>query len=411
MRITRRQWLAAAAAMTAAPRLQTVFAQSSGDPVVTRRIAATIRGFETQGFHRTATPVDRASGEWLAERVKSAGLKPSLEPFAISRVDPVSALVVAGSRRIDGVPLFDAAFTSADGVRGQLGVAGAATEVALVETAVNAAGAGALGELRRANTQKAIVAITRGARPGLCPSNADSFLAPFGPPAVQVSSEEATFLHAHAAGGGAVTVMAHVKRTTASADNVTAVIDGTDRSLPPLVVMTPRSGWYSCASERGGGIAVWLEMMHALRSSPVKRPVWFVASSGHELGHLGINAYIDRRPGIVTRAVGWLHLGANVGAATDAANTVQASDDRMDSLLSEAMAAAGLRVDRRAPRDRVPVGEAEAVHRRGGRYVSIIGGNALFHNLEDRGPDAVNPDAIARFARAFTALARQLAEA
>jgi hypothetical protein len=408
MRITRRQWLAAAAAMTAAPRLHTVSAQSRDDAAA-KRIAATIREFEVQGYHRTATPVDRASGEWLAEQVKSAGLKPSLEPFPIDRVDPVTAIVVAGSRRIEGVPLFDAAFTSADGVRGQLGAPGAAADVALIETAVNAAGGGALGEARRATAHKAIVAITRGGRPGLCPSNADSFLSPFGPPVVQVSSDEAAFLAGHAANRGAVTLVAHVKRTDASADNVVATVDGSDAALPPLIVITPRSGWYGCASERGGGIAVWLEMMRALRASRPKRPVWFVASSGHELGHLGINAYIDRRPGIVTNAVGWLHLGANVGAATDKANTVQASEDRLDSLLSAAMAAAGLHVDRRAPRGRVPSGEAEAIHRRGGRYVSIIGANALFHNPEDRGPGAIDPDAIARFAQAFIAVARQLA--
>jgi len=409
MRITRRQWLAAAAAMTAAPRLPTIFAQ--GGDALARRIASAIREFEAQGFHRTATPVDRASGEWLAEQVKSAGLKPSLESFPISRVDPVRAVIVAGGRRIDGVPLFDAAFTSADGVHGQLGVADAAAEIALVETAVNAAGAGALGEARRAGAHKAIVAITRGGRPGLCPSNADSFQAPFGPPVVQVSSEEARFLTMHAANGGAATVIAQVSRTAASADNVTAAIEGSDGSQPPLVVMTPRSGWYWCGSERGGGIAVWLEMMRALRIAPPKRPVWFVASSGHELGHLGINAYIDKRPGIVTNAVGWLHLGANVGAATDAANTVQASNDRLDSQLSDAIAAAGLHVDRRVPRGRVPSGEAEAVHRRGGHYVSIIGGSTLFHSLEDRGPEAIDPNAIARFAQAFTALARQLANA
>lgn len=411
MRITRRQWLAAAAAMTAAPRQQIVFAQPRDDAAVKRRIAATVRDFEGQGFHRTATPVDRASGKWLAEQVTNAGLKARLEPFRVSRVDPVSAIVVAGSRRLDGVPLFDAAFTSADGVRGPLGPAGTAADIALIETAVNAAAVGALGVARRANAHNAIVAITRGGRPGLCPSNADSFLSPFGPPVVQVSSEEAAFLAGHAADRGAVTLVAHVQRTEASADNVVAAVDGTDAALPPLVVMTPRSGWYRCASERGGGIAVWLEMMRALRTSPPKRSVWFVASSGHELGHLGINAYIDRRPGIVTNAVGWLHLGANVGAATDTANTVQASDDPLDSLLSDAMAAAGLRIDRRAPRGRVPNGEAEAIHRRGGRYLSIIGANALFHNPQDRGPGAIDPDAIARFAQAFTAVARQLANA
>src|SRR5262249_630516 len=153
------------------------------------------------------------------------------------------------------------------------------------------AGGGALGQVRRANDRKAIVAVTRGGRPGLCPSNADSFLSPFGPPVLQVSSEEATFLAGHAAGGGHVPVVPPGRRTPASADNATSAIDGTDPSLPPLVVMTPRSGWYRCASERGGGIAVWLEMMRALRKSPPKRPVWFVASSGHELGHLGINAF------------------------------------------------------------------------------------------------------------------------
>jgi hypothetical protein len=39
-----------------------------------------------------------------------------------------------------------------------------------------------------------VEALTRGARPGLCPSNAEKFLRPFGPPVVQVSSEEKRWL-------------------------------------------------------------------------------------------------------------------------------------------------------------------------------------------------------------------------
>jgi len=174
-------------------------------------------------------------------------------------------------------------------------------------------------------------------------------------------------------------------------------------------VMTPRSGWYWCASERGGGIACWLEIMRTLRHASLKRSVLFVASSGHELGHLGIDAYIARRAGIVKRAAAWLHLGANIGAATDLNNNLlQASDDEMDRLLSGAMATAGLTVARRAPRANVPAGEAEAVHRGGGRYVSSIGGSALFHNVIDRGADAVDPPTIARFAAAYVAVIRNL---
>jgi hypothetical protein len=51
------------------------------------------------------------------------------------------------------------------------------------------------------------------------------------------------------------------------------------------------------------------------------------------------------------------------------------------------------------------------VHRGGGRYVSIIGRNALFHNPADRGPEAVDLEAIARFAAAFSAIAKTLAVA
>ena len=144
--------------------------------------------------------------------------------------------------------------------------------------------------------------------------------------------------------------------------------------------MTPRSGWWNCASERGGGLACWLEIMRATRDAKPVRDVLFVASSGHELGHLGIASFIGRRPGLVLAAKAWIHLGANIGAAQGPGNTLQASDDEIESMLAEVATRAGLRIDRRLPRGGVPRGEAENVHRGGGRYISIIGSNDLFHN-------------------------------
>jgi hypothetical protein len=284
----------------------------------------------------------------------------------------------------------------------------------LTEAAPNTAAAGALGEARRQNRHKAIVCATRGGRPGLCPSNADSFLKPFGPPVLQVSSEESAALREHARRGGSVQLIAEVRRTPATAFNVAAHIAGANTALPPLVVMTPRSGWYTCASERGGGIACWLELMRTLRDARPARDVLFVASSGHELGHLGINAFVDRRPAIVSTAVGWMHFGANIGAATlpadpsAAGNTIQASDDAFEAMLSEAMTSSQLGIRRRVPRGTVPGGEAEVVHRGGGRYVSVIGASALFHNPDDRGESVVDPGAIARFTHAFAAVAAAL---
>ena len=412
MELSRREWLALIALTPASlVPASPAAAQGDGAAAMESRISALIAEYAAQGFHRTATPVDAASGDWLAEQIRSTGLSPAQESFSLSRVDPIRCELIAGERRVDGVPLFDATFTDAQGLHGRLGHLAADAEIALVDTAVNAAASGALGDARRASRHKAIVAVTRGRRPGLCPSNADAFLRPFGPPVLQVSSAESDWLTDRAARGEGVQLIAHAKRTPATAVNVTASVQGTAPELAPLVIMTPRSGWYWCASERGGGIACWLEIMRALRATPPRRSVHFVASSGHELGHLGIDAFIAQRPGIVTRAVGWLHLGANIGAAVEPGTTLQASDDGVDEALTRALTAAGLVVDRRVARGAVPAGEAEAVHRGGGRYASTIGGNGLFHNPDDRGPNTIDVTAIAKFSRAFTAVARVMADA
>ncbi len=403
--MTRRNWLTLAG-LGALAGARGVVGNEVATPDAVQRIANVIREYEAQGFHRTGTNVDHASGDWLSEEVGRAGVRATLEPFALDRVDPVSCTLTIEDRRIEGLPLFDGAFTSAAGIDGTLGV-----DIALTETAVNAAARGALGDARRASRYRAIVAITKGRTPGLCPSNADAFLNPFGPPVLQVSSEEGTWLVEQARLGAAARLVAHVDRVAATANNATAEILGTQPALPPLVVMTPRSGWYTCSSERGGGIACWLEVMRALAATPARRSVLFVASSGHELGHLGIDAYIARRSGIVGNTIGWVHLGANIGAATDKTTLLQSADDEIDAAATGALKSVGVDVTIRAPRGSVPAGEAEAVHRGAGRYVSFIGGNALFHHVDDVGATATDAATIAKFAAALTALTRALASA
>ena len=433
MWMTRRYWLSTATAgacAVLAPR-RLLAGLDSAQAELEQRMGRLIGEYSEQGFHRTGTAVDRESGEWLCEEIRRIGLVPARELFDLTRIDPINPGLVVQSRRITGVPLFDGIFTRAEGIEGRLGPVNSDVEIGLVEAPPNTAAAGVLGDARRLARHKALICVTRGGRPGLCLNNADSFLRPFGPPVLQVSSEESAFLAEHAQRRGKVTVIAPVARASAAAFNVTTVIKGRNAALPPLIVMTPRSGWYWCASERGGGIACWLELMRTLRAAQPVRDVLFVASSGHELGHLGIDAFVARRPGIVPKTVGWIHLGANIGAATrpgpatatagddpalrhatpvlGSANTIQASDDEFESVLSGAMSAGGLAISRRNPRGTIPGGEAETVHRGGGRYLSVIGSNALFHNPADRGLDTVDMAAIAAFTKVFAAVAAALA--
>src|SRR5579864_1764634 len=230
--MTRRDWLYLAG------QTALLGQENASDPQ--GRIAQIIRAYEQQGFHRTATEVDRISGDWLATAVRQSGLTPAHETFTLSRVDPITASLLADGRRIEGVMLFDGAFTDAAGVRGRLGPLASDAPIGLTEIAPNTAGVGPLAEARRQNRHRAIVVVTRGGRPGLCPSNAESFLHSFGPPVLQVSSEEKTWLDEAARSGSEAVVVAQVKRTQADAFNVTAEIAGADKSRAPLVIMTPR---------------------------------------------------------------------------------------------------------------------------------------------------------------------------
>jgi hypothetical protein len=78
-------------------------------------------------------------------------------------------------------------------------------------------------------------------------------------------------------------------------------------------------------------------------------------------------------------------------------------------MLAQAMTSTSRTVDVRMPHSRVPGGEAEVVHRGGGRYVSVIGSNVMFHNPLDRGPEVIDARAIGAFVEAFAIVAKALA--
>ena len=148
--------------------------------------------------------------------------------------------------------------------------------------------------------------------------------------------------------------------------------------------MTPRSGWHANASERGGGLVCWLETMRAVVASqrPRLRTVRFVASSGHELGHLGLHDYLRRNPTLAREAYAWVHFGANIGTSTGDTGMTP-SDDRLRDAALRALAPHGLGAIRQSPAAQV-AGEAATIKEEDGRFVSFIGANDWFHNPRDR---------------------------
>jgi len=258
-RVTRSQFLRlTAAALPAAVWGRGVGATAQAPGGERReRLADTIRMYQLHGNHRTATEVDTESGQWLAGEASRIGAEVTRRPFALDRIVLDASYVEAAGVRREAVPFFDGTFTSPAGSTGRVGAPDSGAPIALVS--LNRAAIGSEGqsiaELRRRTDIKAIVAVTLGDLPGLCPSNARSFTQPFGVPVLQVSSTAAEWLAQIVRDGADLRIIANVGREKTTADNVLATIRGRRPELPPLVVMTPRSGWWQCASERGGGLA------------------------------------------------------------------------------------------------------------------------------------------------------------
>ena len=173
--------------------------------------------------------------------------------------------------------------------------------------------------------------------------------------------------------------------------------------------MTPRSGWWQCASERGGGIACFLEMMRAIKASEPQRDVIFTANTGHELGHIGLDHYLDTHAALVQDALLWIHLGANFAARYDPGVRLQYSDEAARSRLRPWLEKNAIEPDAETPTGERPLGEARNIFDGGGRYLSILGRNGLFHHPDDLWPDAVNPRETTKWINAFVALGVELA--
>ena len=80
-----------------------------------------------------------------------------------------------------------------------------------------------------------------------------------------------------------------------------------------IVISTPLTGWFRCGAERGPGIGLMLRLARTLTRSP--RPIWLLATGGHELGHLGMKQALasGALPKPDETAL-WIHLGAGIGA-------------------------------------------------------------------------------------------------
>lgn len=378
-------------------------------PTIERRI----RAYESFGIHRTGWPGDDEAAAWMRDELATAGIDAELERFAFPRVELRAARLTWPDGSADGVPLYDGGFTPPGGIDGTLVEAGsddlfgniavaAENDPAFVQRAVYER----VEELEEAG---AVALILPRADPDgdIAVLNAQRIDTPFALPVLQLGTSDARTLGSAVFLGYEATVAIEGERLQSRATNVVATLPGADAQAAPVGIMTPRSGWFTCASERGGGIAILLALAEALMGMPDRRrTVHLVASSGHELNHYGLGAYLAARPGSESEAVAWLHLGANIGASTGPVRA-ESVDASLHALAESSLAAAGVE---RYEMIEVRGGEASNIDRAGGRYISFRGGNDFFHSPNDVFDRASDASLVAAAGRAALLIVEQWLE-
>jgi hypothetical protein len=367
--------------------------------------------YDAFGERRAGGPGDAASAEWLRDLAQRAGAAAELVPIAMTRFQPGASVIEAAGRAVEGLPLFDGGTTDHVGVIGRLGPIGSAAPIGVVEMEPRAASlpGNPFAAAREASKHRAIVVALRTKPDSLAPLNAHDAAAPFGPPVLQVAGREAAWLQSLAGRGETARVKVLGQRGGGRSANVRAELPGAE---PPLVLLTPRTSWWTSTAERAGGILAWLEALRALAGAERRRAIVALATCGHELGHIGAHRAFARDPELARDSALVVHLGANLGCAQAPHLTVRSNVPGLADRMAEALVAAG------HPREPIEAvtggkanGEAHEIEARGGRYLSLIGDNPWFHAPEDRWPLSVDLPRAEAIARAVAAVAVEQAAA
>ncbi|MCZ6868826.1 MAG: hypothetical protein O7G84_04920 [Gammaproteobacteria bacterium] len=179
------------------------------------------------------------------------------------------------------------------------------------------------------------------------------------------------------------------------------VVGRIERGPRTVVVSTSYSGWFRAAGERGPGVALWIALALSANSRKSDTSYVFIASSGHELGGLGIRYFLDAHAPSPEAVTSWLHLGAAIatfayeGTGEDYRRTdspsherhLTTNDDTMVPLLKEVFEGENLEPEL----TNAPSGEMRTIADRGYRVWGFAGRSALHHLRQDLPEASTSP--------------------
>jgi hypothetical protein len=407
---------------------------SAADPLAASRLSSDVVHYaRIAPDHLTGSPEEAVTQDWVTRELARAGLETGRDAYTFLRFAPETvALTVAGDRVRAIAARFYSGATAPQGVSRQLVYAGLGTaqedsqagvadkleviDVPMADdvasptldqafTAAKAAGAAGL------------IAVTQGPQDYPVQEDIDSRQGVQGLPSVFVGKRSGAAVMAAAKAGERATLTLTAAVGTGCDADVYGVLPGADPSRY-VIVGTPTSGFDAAASERGAGVAILLGLArHYAALAQGARPftLVFVATSGHEVGFLGLPLFMQVHPQWFADAQAYVHLGASIAAAqlvetpTGAVERLPSGDKTRLFYISEnplllpgaqaAFASTATATGSSSPAVR-NVGEQAYPYHAGVPIVSISGSSYYFHTPGDE-PGGVDVSLLAAMAAGF----------
>lgn len=279
---------------------------------------STVQKFVSLGEHRTGTPADLATSDWLGKELGSYGYDVKYLEFPIRQFFPEKVSLSSGKDTVKAFPLW---WVNEDINRTVTGtLVDASKEKALKKSSI------ALIHLplkqKRANPKvyidslinrgvTGIVAITDNESGEIEAYNTNKDQKPWEVPIILIAPKDSAKALAFVKSGKPVTLAINGTFKEVKGRNVYGTIGN---GYKYIVISTPISGWFTCGGERGSGIAIWLSLAKWAASQKSEYTFVFTGNSGHEHAFKGAHEYLERNAPPVEKTHLWIHFGA--GAAT-----------------------------------------------------------------------------------------------
>lgn len=390
----------------------------SSGPISGESLFRDVISYYNIGEHRAGTEADLQTSDWIARELRTAGVPSTFQRFTFPQFFPSEVGIVAGGNPVRAFPLWRPKATGPIPINSQLVAFDPQNNARAVEgrIALVRFRSDVLSALSREQIElvtaaakaraAAIVAMTESQTGEIVALNVTPAVERWPVPVVLVGARDDHLLDAAVKKKMPVSLLLNGKdEPRAEARNVIGRIS---RGEKLIVVSTPQSGWFRCAAERGPGVALFLGLARwaaKLQSGP---GYLFVSTSGHELGGLGIQAFLNEFALRREQVLCWLHLGAGIAAfaweetasgprrlrEADSRRSLMASPELLPQLSESFAGQPGL-----TPTAGRSVGELEFIFKAGYRAFGIAAAHRFHHTPADSpemtGPELLEPVATA----------------